>query len=80
MTACIACGHDVKEHDEGGCEAVGLYVCPCRLTERVFTRAETLAYGERVALRVIDAARNQLRNGETQAVVDLVALLDGEGT
>lgn len=84
-TECIACGHDLKSHGKGGCAAavgsVGRHDhCPCRLTERVFSRAEVLAFGERVERERREETRFDQYDGLVFDPVDLAALLDGEGT
>jgi hypothetical protein len=91
MSACIACGHDWKYHAASPPPGCGL--CDCELTERAYTRAEVLAFGERVATKERnkvtafvaariggDSARDVLLLSRTCPEINLAALLDGEGT
>lgn len=86
MTACIACGHEIAEHGHrhGGCahqESDG-FLCSCRIREppeRVYSRAEVLAYGE--AVRQVMRFDSVTVHGDaylTWDPIDLAALLDDE--
>ena len=88
MTACIACGHPIRDHAPGGCTHPKSddSICPCELSGRVYSRAEVLAFGERVADAMkFDHVEIRHRNGVVEKFVprwniDLAALLDEEGT